>query len=728
MPSATLSQSLAPTHGRLLTSVHSDDDDDQPGSQSPRPPSPAAATHQQQQLNITRELLQDSDRHVNLTGHALTLGSIVAAARHRKTADIDLTAGIKETIDESVAFLKSKLGTSIYGVTTGFGGSADTRTDKPLALQLALLEHQLCGVTPTSYDQLSVGRGLENTMPEEVVRGAMLIRVNSLARGHSAVRLSVLQTLIRFLDEGITPVVPLRGSISASGDLSPLSYIAGAITGHPDIRVITRKRGQFEVMTAPEALELHGIEKVVMGPKEGLGLVNGTAVSASMATMALHDTHFLALWSQALTALSVEAMVGHVGSFHPFIHDVTRPHPGQIEVARNIRTVLQGSSFAVQFDKEVGLKEDEGVLRQDRYPLRTSAQWIGPLLSDLVGSSEILRIEVNSTTDNPLVDVQGGIVHSGGNFQAMAVTNAMEKTRLGIAQMGKLSFAQMTELVNCTMNRGLPSCLAAEDPSTSYHVKGLDIAAASYTSELGFLANPVSTHVQPAEMSNQAVNSLALISARKTVEANEVLSFLMATHLYCAAQALDLRYIEFAFRAKFNPTIVTFLEKHFSPFLSAAEISTLAVTVQNTIWRRLETTTSVDLEPRWADAFAHTASVVLDALAHTTSSGTTGGNNNPLAALALWRTESCNYAIQTTRDVRQTFFATVDRGEPSPTVQYLGNGTKSLYSFVRDTLGVKPRRGDVFLGVQEKTIGRSVSTIVESFKDGSMHRVLAGMF
>lgn len=140
-----------------------------------------------------------------------------------------------------------------------------------------------------------------------------------------------------------------------------------------------------------------------------------------MATMALHDTHFLALLSQALTALTVEAMVGHVGSFHPFIHDVTRPHPGQIEVARNIRTSLAASSFAIQSDAEVAIKDDEGVLRQDRYPLRTAAQWLGPALSDLVGSHEILKIELNSTTDNPLIDIQNDIVHSGGNFQSVSV-------------------------------------------------------------------------------------------------------------------------------------------------------------------------------------------------------------------------------------------------------------------------------------------------------------------
>ncbi|KAK4704308.1 phenylalanine ammonia-lyase, partial [Phenoliferia sp. Uapishka_3] len=662
----------------VLLSSLSSSDGSAPGSPQLKPSSKPPLMAPDIQLEIARSLLSnESASPVTLSGSRLTLGDVVAAARHRASVKIDDTGDIKGKIEESVLFLKSKgfglsviamesadffrswqLSTSIYGVTTGFGGSADTRTDQPLALQLALLEHQLCGVLPISPELLS-GRGLENCMPEEVVRGAMLIRINSLARGHSAVRLSVLETLVRFLEEGITPVVPLRGSISASGDLSPLSYIAGAITGHPDIRVITRKRGKFEILTAPEALELHGILKVVMGPKEGLGLVNGTAVSASMATLALHDTHFLALLSQALTALTVEAMVGHVGSFHPFIHDITRPHPGQIEVARNIRTVLQDSAFAIQSDAEVGVKEDEGILRQDRYPLRTAAQWLGPALTDLVGSTEALRIELNSTTDNPLIDVRGGIVHSGGNFQAMAVTNTMEKTRLSVAQMGKLSFAQMTEMVN----------------------------------------------------------SLALISARKTVEANEVLTMLMSTHLYCCCQALDLRYIEFKFRDSFNPSIHASLTKHFSTFLSTSVISTLALTVQSAIWRRLETTTSTDLVPRWEDAFAHTSSMVLDALSYSSSV------DSPIPAICAWRKESAAGAILMMRKVREEFFA----ASTSPTTQYLGRGTQGLYTFVREAVGLKARRGDVFLGKQEQTVGTGVSKIFEAIRSGKMNEVLVNM-
>jgi phenylalanine ammonia-lyase len=268
--------------------------------------------------------------------------------------------------------------------------------------------------------------------------------------GHSAVRLVVLEALTNFLNHGITPIVPLRGTISASGDLSPLSYIAAAISGHPDSKVHVVHEGKEKIMYAREAMTLYGLEPVVLGPKEGLGLVNGTAVSASMATLALHDAHMLSLLSQSLTAMTVEAMVGHAGSFHPFLHDVTRPHPTQIEVAGNIRKLLEGSHFAVHHEEEVKVKDDEGILRQDRYPLRTSPQvgctsacrerhstdarslpqWLGPLVSDLIHAHAVLTIEAGqSTTDNPLIDVENKTSHHGGNFQAAAVANTMEKTR-----------------------------------------------------------------------------------------------------------------------------------------------------------------------------------------------------------------------------------------------------------------------------------------------------------
>ncbi|KAK4332276.1 Phenylalanine ammonia-lyase [Rhodotorula toruloides] len=656
-------------------------------------------TTQVTQVDIVEKMLAaPTDSPLELDGYSLNLGDVVSAARKGRAVRVKDSDEIRSKIDKSVEFLRSQLSMSVYGVTTGFGGSADTRTEDAISLQKALLEHQLCGVLPSSFDSFRLGRGLENSLPLEVVRGAMTIRVNSLTRGHSAVRLVVLEAFTNFLNHGITPIVPLRGTISASGDLSPLSYIAAAISGHPDSKVHVVHEGKEKILYAREAMALFNLEPVVLGPKEGLGLVNGTAVSASMATLALHDAHMLSLLSQSLTAMTVEAMVGHAGSFHPFLHDVTRPHPTQIEVAGNIRKLLEGSRFAVHHEEEV--------------------KWLGPLVSDLIHAHAVLTIEAGqSTTDNPLIDVENKTSHHGGNFQAAAVANTMEKTRLGLAQIGKLNFTQLTEMLNAGMNRGLPSCLAAEDPSLSYHCKGLDIAAAAYTSELGHLANPVTTHVQPAEMANQAVNSLALISARRTTESNDVLSLLLATHLYCVLQAIDLRAIEFEFKKQFGPAIVSLIDQHFGSVLTGSNLrDELVEKVNKTLAKRLEQTNSYDLVPRWHDAFSFAAGTVVEVLSSTSLS---------LAAVNAWKVAAAESAISLTRQVRETFWSAASTS--SPALSYLSPRTQILYAFVREELGVKARRGDVFLGKQEVTIGSNVSKIYEAIKSGRINNVLLKM-
>jgi phenylalanine ammonia-lyase len=179
-------------------------------------------------------------------------------------------------------------------------------------------------------------------------------------------------------------------------------------------------------------------------------------------------------------------------------------------------------------------------LRQDRYLTRIAAQWIGPVLEDLILSYNQTTIELNSVTDNPLIDKQGKMLH-GGNFQTKFVTSAMEKTRQGCETIGQMLFTQCTELINPATNHGLPPNLVVDEPSESWLWKGTDILIAALQSELGFLANLVGSHVKPAEMGNQALNSLALISGRHTLFAIDVLSQLSAAHLVALCQALDLR-------------------------------------------------------------------------------------------------------------------------------------------------------------------------------------------
>lgn len=362
--------------------------------------------------------------------------------------------------------------------------------------------------------------------------------------------------------KNITPRVPLRCTISASGDLVPLSYLAATLQGRHDIQVWAGDGANRQIMSAAQALSRASIVPITLGPKEGLGIINGTGFSAGVGALAIYDAEFLLMLSQLLTSMSVESLRGTTESFDSFF-DIVRPHPGQREVARNVRGFLAESRLSQWNDGR-----EAGSLRQDRYTIRTAPQWLGPAVEDLQLARSQVTIECNSVTDNPLIDTGSGTNHDprilhGGNFQAKAITSAMEKTRLALHSIGQMLFAQCTEILNPAMNYGLPPNLTVDEPSESFLLKSIDIMSASLQSELGFLANPVGIHVQSAEMGNQSLNSLALISARYTHTAVDVLSQLEACHLLCLCQALDLRAMHSNFLDIFEPqfrdTTVTIL-------------------------------------------------------------------------------------------------------------------------------------------------------------------------
>jgi len=281
-----------------------------------------------------------------------------------------------------------------------------------------------------------------------------------------------------------------------------------------------------------------------------------------------------------------------------------------------------------------------------------------------------------------------------------------------LEHFGKLCYQQLTELCNCNMNRGLPSCLAGSEPSINYHIKGLDIHAAAYCAELGFLANPMSTHVQCAEMNNQAVNSMALASTRKTIEAAEVLSLLMASHLYICCQAIDLRVADAIFRSSLAHSIGRLMGKHFTPLgMQPQVIETLTAAVREKMFRRLEQTASMDSKPRMEDLASIAVPLIVESLTESSSS-------NPLQAIAAWKLD----LVSTALEARHKALDEVIGGRVDVT-SYLGS-TKEIYEFVRRRCGVAFRRGDVYDGRSGSTIGRSVSSIVDGLSTFTGRRSL----
>ncbi len=403
---------------------------------------------------------------------------------------------------------------AVYGINTGFGKLANQRipAEQTTQLQRNLVLSHCCGV----------GDALDRS----IVRLVIALKILSLGRGASGVRWDVIKRLESFLELDLVPVLPSQGSVGASGDLAPLAHLAAALIGEGYIDF------EGERLPAADALRRARLQPLQLGPKEGLGLINGTQVSTALALAALFDSWNLAQTALVSGALATDALMDSTAPFRAEIHAL-RGLPGQIDAAHCLRGLLEGSAI-----RESHREGDERV--QDPYSIRCQPQVIGACLDQFRQVARTLEIEANAVTDNPIVVVEDGSILSGGNFHAEAVAFAADQCALAIAEIGSISERRIAVTVDPAQNFGLPAFLSP-DPGLNSGFMIAEVTSAALMAENKQRAMPCSVDSTPTSANQEDHVSMACHAARRLLDMNRNLAGIIAIELLIGIQGVEFR-------------------------------------------------------------------------------------------------------------------------------------------------------------------------------------------
>lgn len=447
---------------------------------------------------------------------------IIAAKETKLSED----AKFIEYISLGHEFLMDEIrsGKPVYGVTTGYGSSGKNYLsfDDAQTLQKNLYRFHGCGVgVNLSY---------------ETAKYAVLIRLISLSKGHSGISFALLQRLELLLEKDIIPLIPSQGSVGASGDLTPLSYIAAVIAGEREVYFKGEERN------AKDVYEDLGIVPYVFQPKEALALMNGTAIMSAIALESLQRFEILLSSMESFVAGMVEVLLSDTTPLSEFVHDVSKPFSGQIKVAKNIRRKIKGSTLTHgRDDRYTKFFKDNDLNIQDTYSIRCAPQVLGVVRDNLEISKSWVEQEINSVNDNPLIDGKNKKLYTSGNFYGGYVAHAMDTLKIAIANVADLLDKEFALLVDDKFNRGIGENLKISKEHYYHGFKAMQITLSSLSADIIKNTTAASIHSRPTESLNQDKVSMGTTAALDFEKMVKVLEDMLSIAMLGLAQAVDIR-------------------------------------------------------------------------------------------------------------------------------------------------------------------------------------------
>jgi histidine ammonia-lyase len=452
---------------------------------------------------------------MQITGDGITLEQTYQVAYSPETK-VSLAESAKKLMRESRGYIEGRIGGGelIYGVNTGFGAFSSVRISDA---EIEQLQKNLIR---------SHSMGVGEPFTKAQTRAMMLLRANALARGHSGIRVEVVEKILEFLNNDLIPVIPSQGSVGASGDLAPLSHLALAVIGEGEVWDATGSKS----VSVETRLREKGLKPLELKAKEGLSMINGCQVMTALGLMGLYEARNLAWLADLAGAMSLEALKGSRSAFNPLIQSV-RPHKGEIKTAKNLLKLLGPSS-------EISKSHENCDKVQDAYSLRCMPAVHGAVKDTLRHATSVLETEANSSTDNPLVFAKDNLILSCGNFHGEPVAFALDFLGIALSSLANISECRLTLMINPSMS-GLPAFLTSQGGLNSGHMI-VQVAAASLVSENKILAHPASVDSLPTSADKEDHVSMGTIAARKFLQILKNAQNVVAMEMLSATQALDL--------------------------------------------------------------------------------------------------------------------------------------------------------------------------------------------